>query len=226
MSTRLNNVTSAQWSASGEGLGSPDLTIAGNQVFGANVFNTEVQRQRLPKPAFKKLQGVLKKGPALDRRAGRRGRPGDEGVGDREGRDPLHPLVPADDRPDGREARLVPRPDRRRHGDRRVLRQGAGPGRARRLELPLRRHPRHVRGPRLHRVGPDQPRLHPREPQRHHPLHPDRLRLLDRRGARQEDAAAALDGRLSKQAVRVLKLFGDDASPTSSRPSAPSRSTS
>jgi glutamine synthetase len=32
--------------------------------------------------------------------------------------------------------------------------------------VPLRRHPRHVRGPRLHRLGPDQPRLHPGEPQR------------------------------------------------------------
>jgi glutamine synthetase len=64
--TRLKNVTSAQWSASGAGLGSPDLTVAANQVFGANVFSTEVQRQCLPKPAFKKLQAVLSKGLALD----------------------------------------------------------------------------------------------------------------------------------------------------------------
>jgi glutamine synthetase len=63
--TRPNNVTSAQWSA-GEGLGSPDLTVPGNQLFGANVFSIEVQRQRLSKPAFKKLQAVLTKGTPLD----------------------------------------------------------------------------------------------------------------------------------------------------------------
>ena len=151
---------------------------------------------------------------------------GDEGVGDGAGRDPLHPLVPADDRPDGREARLVPVADRGGHGDRRVQRQGAGPRRARRLELPLRRHPRHLRGPRLHRLGPDQPRLHPREPQRHHALHPDRLLLLDRRGARQEDPPAPLDGgpleagRADPQAVRLGRRR------RSTRPPAPSRNTS
>ena len=37
MSTRLDNVTSARWSANGKGLGSPDLTVTGNQVFGADV---------------------------------------------------------------------------------------------------------------------------------------------------------------------------------------------
>ncbi len=86
-------------------------------------------------------------------------------------------------------------PDRRRHGDRRLLRQGADPGRARRLHLPDRRHPRHLRGARLHRLGPDLPRLPPREPERRAALHPDRVRLLDRRGARPQDPAAALDGR-------------------------------
>ena len=87
--------------------------------------------------------------------ARRRGRAGDEGVGDGEGRDPLHALVPAADRLDRGEARLLLRPGRRRHGDRRVLRQGADPGRARRLVVPDRRHPRDVRGARLHRLGPD-----------------------------------------------------------------------
>ena len=87
-------------------------------------------------------------------------------------------------------------------GDRRVQRQGADPGRARRLLLPLRRHPRHVRGPRLHRLGPDQPGVHPREPQRHDALHPDGVLLLDRRGARQEDPAAPLDGGALEAGVR------------------------
>ena len=86
-------------------------------------------------------------------------------------------------------------PDRRRHRDRGVLRQGADPGRARRLVLPDRRHPRDVRGARLHRLGPDLAGVHPREPQRRAAVHPDRVHLLDRRGARPQDPAAALDGR-------------------------------
>ena len=105
------------------------------------------------------------------------------------------PLVPAADRPDRREARLVLRPDDRGHGDRRVLRQGAHPGRAGRLVVPDRRHARDLRGPRLHRLGPDVAGVHPREPQRRAALHPDRVRVVDGRGARPEDPAAALDGR-------------------------------
>jgi glutamine synthetase len=63
---RQQNVTAAQWSADGGALGSPDLTVAGNQVFGANVFSTEVQRARLPKHVFKALQSSLAKGESLD----------------------------------------------------------------------------------------------------------------------------------------------------------------
>jgi len=64
--SRQENVTAAQWSANGAALGSPDLTIAGNEVFGANVFSTAVQRQRLPKHVFKAFQSALAKGEALD----------------------------------------------------------------------------------------------------------------------------------------------------------------
>jgi glutamine synthetase len=63
---RQDNVTAAQWSTNGGALGSPDLTEAGNQVFGANVFSTAVQRQRLPKHVFKALSVALAKGEALD----------------------------------------------------------------------------------------------------------------------------------------------------------------
>ena len=42
---------------------------------------------------------------------------------------------------------------------------------------------------------PTSPGLHPREPERRAALHPDRLRVVDRRGARPQDPAAALDGR-------------------------------
>ncbi len=64
--TRQQNVTAAQWSANGAALGSPDLTIADNQVFGANVFSPAVQRHRLPKHVYKALQRTLAKGEALD----------------------------------------------------------------------------------------------------------------------------------------------------------------
>ncbi|HEY4809869.1 MAG TPA: glutamine synthetase III [Solirubrobacteraceae bacterium] len=64
--TRQQNVTAAQWSANGAALGSPDLTIADNQVFGANVFSPAVQRQRLPKHVYKALARTLARGEALD----------------------------------------------------------------------------------------------------------------------------------------------------------------
>jgi len=63
---RQDNVTAAQWSTNGGALGSPDLTIAVNEVFGANVFGTAAQRQRLPKHVFKALQKALATGEALD----------------------------------------------------------------------------------------------------------------------------------------------------------------
>jgi glutamine synthetase len=64
--TRQQNVTAAQWSANGSGLGSPDLTLPGNQVFAANVFSPTVQRHRLPKHVYKALQKTLARGEALD----------------------------------------------------------------------------------------------------------------------------------------------------------------
>ncbi|HEY1457376.1 MAG TPA: glutamine synthetase III [Solirubrobacteraceae bacterium] len=63
---RQHNVTAAQWSANGSALGSPDLTLPGNQVFASNVFSTSVQRSRLPKHVYKALQKTLERGEALD----------------------------------------------------------------------------------------------------------------------------------------------------------------
>ncbi len=64
--TRQQNVTAAQWSANGSALGSPDLTLQDNQVFGANVFSASVQRKRLPKHVYRALQRTLARGEALD----------------------------------------------------------------------------------------------------------------------------------------------------------------
>ncbi len=63
---RQQNVTAAQWSANGTALGSPDLTLPGNQVFASNVFSPVVQRQRLPKDVYKALKKTLERGEALD----------------------------------------------------------------------------------------------------------------------------------------------------------------
>src|ERR1700756_1687564 len=63
---RQHNVLAAQWAPNGGALGAPDLTVADNQIFGENVFSEVVQRQRLPKEVFRKLQQTLARGEALD----------------------------------------------------------------------------------------------------------------------------------------------------------------
>jgi glutamine synthetase len=66
MPIRQQNVLAAQWAPNGGAIGAPDLTVADNQVFGANVFSSAVQRQRLPKDVFQRLQVTLARGEALD----------------------------------------------------------------------------------------------------------------------------------------------------------------
>jgi len=63
---RQQNVTAAQWSSNGESLGALDLTLPENAAFGANVFDEEVQRERLPADVYEKLQATLAHGEALD----------------------------------------------------------------------------------------------------------------------------------------------------------------
>jgi glutamine synthetase len=63
---RSQNVHAAQWSPNGGALGQADLTQPGANVFGANVFSSAVQRQRLPKAAYKQLQETLAEGKALE----------------------------------------------------------------------------------------------------------------------------------------------------------------
>ncbi|MDQ3759189.1 MAG: glutamine synthetase III, partial [Actinomycetota bacterium] len=66
MAIRQQNVTAAQWSPNGEALGSLDLTKGDAYPFGANVFSATVQKERLSKDTFRKLQAVLEQGEALD----------------------------------------------------------------------------------------------------------------------------------------------------------------
>jgi glutamine synthetase len=63
---RQQNVTAAQWSSNGGGIGAIDLTQPENEAFGANVFSIVVQRERLPGDVFETLQGALERGDAID----------------------------------------------------------------------------------------------------------------------------------------------------------------
>jgi glutamine synthetase len=63
---RQQNVLAAQWAPNGGALGAPDLTNRDNQVFGANVFSQSVQRQRLPRDVYRRLQHTLARGEVLD----------------------------------------------------------------------------------------------------------------------------------------------------------------
>ncbi len=64
--TRQQNVTAAHWAANGGALGAPDLTEPGASIYGENVFNSAVQKARLPKDIYKRLQATLEDGAALD----------------------------------------------------------------------------------------------------------------------------------------------------------------
>ncbi len=64
--TRMTNVSAAQWSPNGGAMGQSDLTQAGAYGFGDNVFSTAIQRQRLPKAAYTRLQETLDSGLPLD----------------------------------------------------------------------------------------------------------------------------------------------------------------
>jgi glutamine synthetase len=63
---RTQNVSAAQWAPNGAALGQADLTEPGSYAFGENVFSPAVQRQRLPKAIYKRLQDTLDRGEPLD----------------------------------------------------------------------------------------------------------------------------------------------------------------
>ena len=193
--TRQQNVTAAQWSANGSALGSPDLTLAGNQVFASNVFSPAVQRQRLPKHVYKALQKTLARGEALDTSlADAVAQAMKDWAMEKGATHYTHWFQPLTGSTAEKHDSFYA-PDGRRDGDRGVLGQGADPGRARRVVVSDGRHPRDVRGARLHGVGPDLAGVHPGEPERGAAVHPDGVHVLDGRGAGQQDPAAALDGR-------------------------------
>ena len=104
---RTANVEAAQWSPNGGALGQADLTQPGANVFGENVFSVAVQRQRLPKAVFRQLQATIAKGEPLEPALADAVASAMKEWAMEQRRDPLHALVPAADRLDRREARLV-----------------------------------------------------------------------------------------------------------------------
>jgi len=173
MPIRQQNVLAAKWSPNGQSLGAPDLTVSDNQVFGENVFSPAIQRQRLPKDVYRKLSKTLAKGEALDTSlADAVALAMKEWALEKGATHYAHVFQPL--------TGLTAEKHDSFYAPGRVLRQGADPGRARRVLVPDRRHPRHLRGPRLHRLGSDQPGVRPGESQRGAAVHPDRVRLLDR----------------------------------------------
>ena len=81
--------------------------------------------------------------------------------------------------------------------------------RAGRLVVPLRRHPRHLRGPRLHRLGPDQPAFILESPNGATLVIPTAFlswtgEALDKKTPLLRSMEA-----LSTQALRILRLFGN-----------------
>jgi len=63
---RKHNLTAASWSANGRSIEIGDLRDAANHPYGANVFSPAVQRERLSKETFNRLNETLAEGKALD----------------------------------------------------------------------------------------------------------------------------------------------------------------
>ena len=199
-----------------------------DSIFGADVFSRTVMRQRLPKEVYRSLLRTIEQGEPLD--------PAVADVVAAAMKDwaiengathYTHWFQPLTGSTAEKHDSLVV-PDGQRRRRLQLLRLRPGAGRAGRLELPVRRPARHVRGPRLHRLGRHQPRLPHARRQQRHALHPHGVRLVDRRGARQEDPAPALDGGAlaSRRCGSSSSSAPTRASRGSSPRSAPSRSTS
>ena len=197
-------------------------------AFGSLTFNDEVQQARLPKPVYAALRRTIVEGEPLDPSVADAVGDGDEGLGGRARRDALHALVPAADRHHRREARLA---SSRRRADGKAVAEFSGKelikGEPDASSFPSGGMRSHLRGARLHGVGSDQPALAARQrPNADDAGHPDGVRELDGRGARQEDAAAALDGSAVDAGGAHPEAVRIDRPGASSRRAAPSRSTS
>ena len=203
-----------------------DAPVSVGEVFGALTFSDRMQQARLPKAVYRSLRDTISRGKPLDISTADAVATALKDWAMEHGASHFtHWFQPMTGITAEKHDSFYG-PTRRRPGAGGVQRQGAGEGRARRVELPVGRHAQHLRGARLHGVGPDQPAVAADERQQRNAGDPDGVCQLDRRGARQEDAAAAIDGGAvgaggaGAQAVRIDRRRG------SPPPAAPNRSTS
>ncbi len=75
-----------------------------DELFGSNVFTDSMMKARLPKPAYRALRKTIEEGVPLDPQVAEVVASAMKDWADREGRNPFHPLVPADDRHHRRKA--------------------------------------------------------------------------------------------------------------------------
>ncbi len=170
---------------------SPPLNFAetpSGELYGSNVFGIAEMQKRLPKPVFKSLKKTIEKGEKLDPSVADTVASAMKDWAIEKGATHYaHVFYPLTGLTAEKHDSFLS-PD----GDGGAVAEFSGkaadPGRAGRFELSLGRHPRHVRGPRLYGLGRDQPGLHSGKPQRHDAVHSHGVCLVDRRGARQEDA--------------------------------------
>ncbi len=178
------------------------------EIFGSMVFNDHVMKERLPSATYKSLHETIRRGAPLDVEvANVVANAMKDWAVEHGATHYTHWFQPMTGVTSG-EARQLHLPHRGRPRHHGVLRQGAGAGRAGRLQLPLRRPAGHLRGPRLHRLGPHLLRLY----QGRHPVHPHRLLLLfaARRWIKRRRSCAPWrpsDGR----PCASLRLFGNTA---------------
>src|SRR3954470_99406 len=64
--SQQRNLLAARWSPNGHAMGANDLTTFGSELYGSNVFSPTIQRQYLPKSAFAQLTRTLERGDALE----------------------------------------------------------------------------------------------------------------------------------------------------------------
>ncbi len=193
--TRHTNVTAAQWSVNGAALGATDLTVPANQLYGTNVFTLEEQRQRLPKDVYKQLKATLAAGQPLDSSlADAVAQAMREWAMEKGATHYTHWFQPLTNlTAEKHDSFYNP------VGDGSAIAEFSGKeliqGEPDASSFPTGgiRATFEARG--YTAWDPTSPAFVLDEPQRRRAVHPDRVRVVDRRGARPQDPAAALDGR-------------------------------
>ena len=151
------------------------------EIFGKNVFNETVMKERLPKSVFKKMKKTIEDGAELDPSiADVVAHAMKDWAIERGATHYTHWFQPLTGVTAEKHDSFISAPGCGRKGDHGVLRQGADQGRAGCIFLPVRRPARHLRGKRLYCMGLHLPGILKRGCLRRDALHSDRVLLLHR----------------------------------------------